>query len=225
MNRSTDAGAPALDLPAGASPAPSRDVLAALAAYDEDLDRIFHRLRGRPAADAAALVVSNLADYGFVWAVLAAAKSLGGRRERRRALRALAVAGVTSASVNAAVKAVVRRERPEGAAPSPDDPLPVRTPTSSSFPSGHTLAAYCTAIVLADSPAELAAFALFATAVAASRVHLRAHHGSDVVGGAVIGIATGMVGRLLVNRLDPSPARPVTDRTAPKGMGGSHRRL
>ena len=32
----------------------------------------------------------------------------------------------------------------------------VRTPTSSSFPSGHTLAAFCTAFVLAESPSETA---------------------------------------------------------------------
>ena len=180
-----------------------RDPVTTLAACDEELDRLFEPLRGRPAADTTALVVSNLADYGFIWAVLAAGKSLGGRRDRRRALRALAVAGVASFGVNAAVKALVRRDRPEGARRSGEKPLPVRTPTSSSFPSGHTLAAYCTAIVLAESPAESAAFVVFATAVAASRVHLRAHHGSDVVGGAVIGTAAGLLGRLLVDRMEP----------------------
>ena len=68
----------------------------------------------------------------------------------------------------------------------------MRTPTSSSFPSGHTLAAFCTAFVLADSDAGTAANVGFATAVAASRVHLRAHHPTDVIGGAVIGSVLGL---------------------------------
>ena len=206
MSSVTDAGGPAPVPPPSGSPTATRDALTTLTACDAALDRLFDRVRGHAGADTTALVVSNLADYGFIWAVLAAGKGLGGRRDRRRALRALAVAGVTSASVNAVVKALVRRERPEGATPSGEDRLPVRTPSSSSFPSGHTLAAYCTAIVLAESPAQLATFVLFATAVAASRVHLRAHHGTDVLGGAIIGAATGMLGRrLLMNRMEPTP--------------------
>jgi undecaprenyl-diphosphatase len=74
----------------------------------------------------------------------------------------------------------------------------VRPPTSSSFPSGHTLAAFCTAVVLSDSPAESAVYLGFAGAVGASRVYLRAHHASDVLGGAVIGVGIGLLGRKLI---------------------------
>jgi membrane-associated phospholipid phosphatase len=34
-----------------------------------------------------------------------------------------------------------------------------------------------------------------ATLVGVSRLHLRAHHASDVIGGAAIGTAIGLVGR------------------------------
>jgi undecaprenyl-diphosphatase len=113
----------------------------------------------------------------------------------------LAVAGFSSLAVNAGIKAVVRRQRPTPPAGEADDVgLPVRTPSSSSFPSGHTLAAFCTAVVLAESPAEMAVYLGFAGAVATSRVHLRAHHASDVVGGAVIGTTLGLVGRRLLGR-------------------------
>ncbi|MGH9093304.1 MAG: phosphatase PAP2 family protein, partial [Acidimicrobiales bacterium] len=65
---------------------------------------------------------------------------------------------------------------------------------------GHTLAAFCTAAVLADTPAELAAYLAFAGAVAASRVHLEAHHASDVAGGAVIGTVLGAAVRRVARR-------------------------
>ena len=87
----------------------------------------------------------------------------------------------------------------------PDDHLDatVRTPSSSSFPSGHTLAAFCTAFVLADSDTQTAANVGFAAAVAASRVHLRAHHPTDVIGGAAIGSVLGLGLRPLVNLVTP----------------------
>ena len=37
-----------------------------------------------------------------------------------------------------------------------------------------------------------------ATLVGLSRLHLRAHHASDVVGGAAIGITLGIIGRRLL---------------------------
>jgi undecaprenyl-diphosphatase len=169
------------------------------AAIDGAADRLFDRFRGRRVADTAAAALSNLGDYGFAWAVVAAVKGRRPGPARRRAVRALAVAGVTSYAVNATAKRAVGRDRP-------DDPsgavagtaVPVRRPTSSSFPSGHTLAAFCTATVLADTPKERAAYLAFAAAVAASRVHLRAHHATDVLGGAVIGTAAGIIVRPLV---------------------------
>lgn len=165
-----------------------------LDAFDGAVDAMAGRLRGRPGADAAALVLSNLADYGFAWAVVAAVKGRRRGQARRHAVRALAAAGVASLGVNAAVKGAVRRGRPAGA----DARAGVRTPTSSSFPSGHTLAAFCTAVVLAGTPGELAAYLTFAAAVAASRVHLQAHHASDVAGGAVIGVVLGSALKPLV---------------------------
>lgn len=167
-----------------------------LNALDRAADTLFGHLRGRPAADTAAVVLSNLADYGFAWSVVAAAKGRRRGPARRRALEALAVAGCTSFAVNWAVKEMVQRGRPAGAAEADG----VRTPTSSSFPSGHTLASFCTAVVLADGPGELTAFLTFASAVAASRVHLRAHHATDVLGGALIGAGIGLAGRRLLAR-------------------------
>jgi membrane-associated phospholipid phosphatase len=165
---------------------------------DEAVDAAFEPLRGRPGVDRAAAVVSNLADYGFVWVLLAGLKARRRGPDRRRAVVALGTAGLSSLLVSRMVKAAVERQRPEEHLSAA-----VRTPTSSSFPSGHTLAAFCTAFVLGDSDAGTAANVGFAAAVAASRVHLRAHHPTDVLGGAVIGSVLGLGLRPVVNVVTP----------------------
>ena len=48
-----------------------------MSTIDAAVDAAFDPLRGNPGADRAAAVVSNLADYGFVWVLLALLK---GRR-------------------------------------------------------------------------------------------------------------------------------------------------
>jgi membrane-associated phospholipid phosphatase len=166
--------------------------------FDETIDAAFEPLRGRPRVDRTAAVVSNMADYGLVWVVLALIKARRRGPARRRTVLALGAAGVSSMVVNRAAKSMVGRERPEEHLDAP-----VRTPSSSSFPSGHTLAAFCTAFVLAESDLETAAYVGFAGAVAVSRVHLRAHHPSDVLGGAAIGSVLGLGLRPVVNLVTP----------------------
>jgi undecaprenyl-diphosphatase len=167
-------------------------------AIDDAVNAAFEPLRGNPQADRVAALVSNLADYGLIWVALAAVKARRRGPDRRRAVVALATAGFSSLIVSRVVKTAVERQRP-------DDHLAatVRTPSSSSFPSGHTLAAFCTAFVLADSDTQTAANVGFAAAVAASRVHLKAHHPTDVIGGAAIGSVLGLGLRPLVNLVTP----------------------
>jgi undecaprenyl-diphosphatase len=186
-----------------------------MTAIDEAVNAAFEPLRGNPQADRAAALLSNLADYGLIWVALAAFKARRRGPDRRRAVVALAAAGFSSLIVNRVVKEAVARERPDGHLDAT-----VRPPSSSSFPSGHTLAAFCTAFVLADSDAQTAANVGFAAAVAASRVHLRAHHPTDVIGGAAIGSVLGLGIRPLVNLVTPGArGRRRGGRTRSRGMG------
>ena len=189
---------------------------AQMSTIDEAVDAAFEPLRGNPQADRAAAVLSNLADYGLIWVVLAGIKARRRGPARRRAVVALAAAGFSSLIVNRVVKKAFERERPEEHLVAT-----VRTPSSSSFPSGHTLAAFCTAFVLADTDAQTVANVGFAAAVAASRVHLRAHHPTDVIGGAAIGSVLGLGLRPIVNLITPgSRGRSRSRRVGRRGGGG-----
>jgi undecaprenyl-diphosphatase len=172
-----------------------------IADLDAGVDDWFEPYRGRAATDAAAKIVASLSDHGLIWALEAAWRGRRAGPGRRRVIRDLAVAGIGSSVVNAAVKSFVRRTRPDRTTLDlRAGHVPVREPTSSSFPSGHTLAAFCSATVMADPerPAASAARFVLAGLVGLSRVHLRAHHASDVVGGMAIGLAVGALGRRLV---------------------------
>jgi len=110
-------------------------------------------------------------------------------------VRAVVFSGLVTPAVNAAVKAGVGRRRP---ASEGEHPLPVRIPTTASFPSGHTLAAWCAATLLADGDPLGPLYYGLATVVSASRVHIGLHHATDVAAGAGLGLALGVLGRRLV---------------------------
>jgi membrane-associated phospholipid phosphatase len=97
---------------------------------------------------------------------------------------------MTTAQVlsNAVVKPLYRRLRPP-AQWVPQKELDER-PDSSSFPSGHTAAAFGFAGAVAPLwPAAGAACGVSAAVVAAERMHSGAHYPSDVAAGTVIGLA------------------------------------
>jgi undecaprenyl-diphosphatase len=179
----------------------SVDLRALVHLMDDQVDAWFEPLRGRPSVDAAAKVISGLGDHGLIWAASTAWRARHKGPRRNRAVRALAVAGIESGLVNAALKAAVGRTRPDRSdLRLGDNVVPLREPTSSSFPSGHTLAAFCAATLLSEQGDPAGNALLFACAglVGASRIHLRAHHASDVLGGVAVGTVLGIIGRRLV---------------------------
>ena len=76
-----------------------------------------------------------------------------------------------------------------------EHPFRLRTPRTTSFPSGHASSGFMAATLLADggrAPGRWAWYGL-AAVVASSRIHTRSHHASDVVAGAALGLVLGLM--------------------------------
>lgn len=159
------------------------DTSAAIEAFDEAVEQLFARLRGNPVADRVFYTASELGNFSILWHALAWAGATS-KKGRRRALRVSVALAVESALVNGPIKSAFNRSRPLA---EHDHPHRLRQPLTSSFPSGHASAAVVAAALLSESRRRRWPFWAAASVVAASRVHVRIHHASDVVVGALVG--------------------------------------
>jgi len=175
--------------------------------FDEIVDDAFAHLRGHRRIDRLFYGASAVGDHVMIWVMLGALRGLRGDHHWRAAVRVGLAVGVESVVVNLGVKSLFRRSRPVISQPRP---FPLRVPLTSSFPSGHATSAFCAATLLADGDPHLAPLYFgAATVVALSRIHVRIHHASDVVGGMAIGLLLGQVAKRIAP-LAPAPVRSVT---------------
>jgi undecaprenyl-diphosphatase len=164
-------------------------------AFDERVDALFDRGRGQPGQDRLFYFASDVADFGLIWVLFAALRGVrGGPVNERAAVRGIVGTGVESVLVNLILKSAIGRVRPGHHEPRPHR---LRQPLTSSFPSGHATAAFCAAVLLSEEDRLAPAYFAAAAVVAASRIHVKIHHPSDVAGGAAIGLALGVLGRRL----------------------------
>lgn len=131
---------------------------------------------------------SRSGEHGIAWLVIGGVGIAVDRPRRARWSRATATVG-GAYLVNAAIKQVARRPRPEH----PELPPLVGTPGSMSFPSSHAASSFAAAAayrtLLPRAPLYVGA-----TAMAVSRVHLGVHYPSDIAVGATLGT---IIGRLV----------------------------
>lgn len=195
---------------------PTVPIPAAFEPFDSSVDDWFEaHLRHRRPVDLLMYGASAVGDHGILWLALAGLQA--GRRRRagkpwkRQLLRVSIGLGVESVVVNGPVKLMFRRTRPLHERPRP---MHLRQPRTSSFPSGHSTAAFFGAALLRDEDPAWPLYYLLAVIVAASRLHVRIHHASDVIGGIVIGIALGeAVDRMVplaVGESSPAPGPTAT---------------
>ena len=113
----------------------------------------------------------------------------------------MASVGVTSAVVNLAFKPLMRRRRPDRKGLFAAGRPRVRMPTTRSFPSGHTAAAFAFATGVGRELAW-AGPPLYALAalVGYSRVHTGVHYPLDVIAGALAGVALGELTGACIDR-------------------------
>ncbi len=178
------------------------------------MDAAFDVLRGRPALDRTFYAASALGDHSLIWLILGAGRGLRSQHDWRAAGRVAACLAAESALVNGAIKSLFHRARPPWEV---DRPRALRRPRTSSFPSGHATSGFTAAGLLSDGDRLWPAYYALAAVVASSRVYVRAHHASDVLAGALIGVVLGRISRHLL-RLPPVSAGVAAQR-AESGAG------
>lgn len=171
--------------------------------FDTSVDLALERWRGRSRPlDRLFHTASIVGDFSIVWHVTGVLVGVFIAHRFIESLWFSALIGLESLIVNQGVKRLFRRTRPTETG---DHRFTVRTPRTSSFPSGHASAGFFAATLLSWWVGWGWAPLWFAMAavVALSRAWVRIHHPSDVVGGVVVGlllaiaaITTGLAGPL-----------------------------
>ncbi len=129
-----------------------------------------------------------LGDKGIVWIAISLVLLC---TKKYRKCGVLCLCGMLAGLLigNVALKNLIARPRPcwiENVG------LLVKNPTDFSFPSGHTLSSVISAVILTLANKRFAFFAVpLAVIIAFSRLYLYVHFPSDVLFGALLGVAIG----------------------------------
>jgi undecaprenyl-diphosphatase len=167
--------------------------------FDEAVDSRVDEVRGHVAIDRLMYEASELGDFALIWHLIGIGQGLLPGRDPMSSFRFSAVMVAESVLVNGGIKSMFRRHRPVWESERPR-PHRLRTPRSSSFPSGHASAAFTAAAVLSRHDPLWPVYYGLAAVVSSSRVYVKIHHASDVVAGAAIGVTLGVVARRLLPR-------------------------
>jgi membrane-associated phospholipid phosphatase len=141
-----------------------------------------------PAVEDAAVALGKAGNNGLVWVVLGLALAIidNGRWEQ---WLICALLGPLAIALNYVVKLVVKRPRPvlEGLPPLGG------APSSLSFPSAHATSSFAVATAMVRVDPAMSAALLVALALSLGRPYLGMHSPSDVLVGALIGVALGLI--------------------------------
>jgi membrane-associated phospholipid phosphatase len=147
------------------------------------------RTRGHtPGLEAAAKALGKTGNNGAIWFGLGLALAIVDSSQREAWL-ICAVLGPVAIGLNYVIKLIAKRPRPvlEGLPPLGG------APSSLSFPSAHATSSFAvaTAMTRVDSLGALAF--ILAAALSLGRPYLGMHYPSDVLAGAVLGVALGLI--------------------------------
>ena len=160
--------------------------------FDSTGDRILEPLRANSITKTVFGFASTVGDFSIIWHITGLLYAIGSMDRLKQSIALSVALGAESIIVNQGVKRIFRRERPTV---SGDDRFEVRTPSTSSFPSGHASSATFAAIILISMTGFPLAilWIIMAGVVALSRVVVRIHRLSDIVGGVITGAVLGAI--------------------------------
>ena len=171
---------------------------AKLRAFDLRVDQFLEPTRNFKPTIWLFTTATALGDFGMLWHIVGIVRAVADNNRIRQALILSALMGIESLILNQGIKPFFKRKRPTIKG---DTRFKIRTPRTSSFPSGHASSAFFAAVVLtrwSTWPAIVAWF-VFAIIVATSRVAVRIHHATDIFAGALIGTAMGLLAHFAIS--------------------------
>lgn len=151
-----------------------------------------------PLGDVLMPLITKLGDVGMIWILLAIILAVIPETRKNGAILAAALC-VDFILCNGILKHLFRRMRPCDINSSVQ--LLITRPVDSSFPSGHTAAAFAAVTALDTAGARKlwkSALAL-AVFIAFSRLYLFVHYPTDILGGVIVGVAAGYIGSWIVS--------------------------
>lgn len=144
--------------------------------------------------------ISYSATSGLIWFVLGFLMTCS-HKWRRCGVSAIAAVVLAYVVVDVILKPLVCRERPFDVA---DFDLLMAAPDTWSFPSGHTASAFAGATAILIHSRRWGCVAIvYAILVGISRMYLCVHWPTDVVAGALVGIAVAVLAVWFMSRWIP----------------------
>mgnify|MGYP001735374192 CR=1 FL=1 len=149
-----------------------------------------------PMLDGSMGFITRLGDSGILWVTLTALL-LVFRKTRRVGCVLAAALLVDAVLCNLILKPLVARIRPCDILA--DVQLLISRPDDFSFPSGHTAASFAsvTALWLAGKKRLAGTTLVLGVFIAFSRLYLCVHFPTDILGGVLVGLACGWLGKWL----------------------------
>lgn len=154
-----------------------------------------------PLLDKILAFITSLGNAGIIWIVLAVVLLILPKTRKTGIIVAAALL-MDLILCNLILKNLVARVRPYDV--NTAIAILIKKPLDFSFPSGHTAASFAamTALFLAKKKKAWIAALILAVLIAFSRLYFYVHYPTDVLGGAVVGILSGIIGYTIVEKID-----------------------
>ena len=154
-----------------------------------------------PRLDKTLAFITSLGNAGIIWIVLAVVLLILPKTRKTGIIVAAALL-MDLILCNLILKNLVARVRPYDV--NTAIAILIKKPLDFSFPSGHTAASFAamTALFLAKMKKAWIAALILAVLIAFSRLYFYVHYPTDVLGGAVVGILSGIIGYAIVEKID-----------------------
>lgn len=145
-----------------------------------------------PIVDKIMIGLTYLGNGITIWAIIGLALIIS-RKYRKHGFMIIAALILCYLIGNLSIKPILARTRPFNALPLLGEML-IKLPTDFSFPSGHTMCAFASSVVIYNINKKIGVFVfILSSFIGFSRVYLYVHYPSDVLGGMIIGILVGII--------------------------------